>query len=132
MVEYFDQPALEGFRLAGAKRWSTLGTQSNWLLVAVRVPPPDGYERYIKPFAVVEGVHVSAAMPTCLLADAVRHAWPADLRPALIRPSTQCLSRTRRGAPLDLRAVHQPALIGGKRIASMHGGSVIPEHQITH
>jgi acyl-CoA dehydrogenase len=125
------EPALGGFRLSGAKRWSTLGPQSNWLLVAARVPPHDaaraqlrlvqiavdapgvtftmsapsrfipelpqarlafsdvvipnaavlpgdGYERYIKPFAVVEDIHVSAAMLAYLLAEAVRHAWPAD------------------------------------------------------
>lgn len=127
------EPVPGGFKLFGDKRWSTLGPQSNHLLVAARLPPydaqrpclrmvrvasdapgvaftmsppsrfipelpqarlafsaatipddavlpGDGYERYIKPFGVVEDIHVSGAVLAYLLAEATRHQWPADWR----------------------------------------------------
>jgi alkylation response protein AidB-like acyl-CoA dehydrogenase len=127
------EPVPGGFKLFGDKRWSTLGPQSNQLLVAARlapydaarptlrmvrvasdapgvaftlsppsrfipelpqarlafngamipddaVLPGDGYERYIKPFGVVEDIHVSSAVLAYLLAEAARQHWPADWR----------------------------------------------------
>lgn len=61
------EPAPGGHRLFGAKRWSTLGPESNRLLVAVRVPPHDAARpslRMVRIRADAPGVTVTTMPPT--------------------------------------------------------------------
>ena len=61
------EPVPGGHRLFGAKRWSTLGPESNRLLVAVRVPPHDAARpslRMVRIRADSPGVTVITMPPT--------------------------------------------------------------------
>ncbi|MBP8306143.1 MAG: acyl-CoA dehydrogenase family protein [Burkholderiaceae bacterium] len=61
------EPVPGGHRLFGAKRWSTLGPESNRLLVAVRVPPHDAARpnlRMVQVRADATGVTVTTMPPT--------------------------------------------------------------------
>ncbi|MFZ5570217.1 MAG: acyl-CoA dehydrogenase family protein [Thermodesulfobacteriota bacterium] len=46
--------------------------------------PGDGYLEYIKPFRTIEDLHVSAAILGHLFRKARRHAWPREIREAII------------------------------------------------
>ncbi len=122
-----------GWRLDGAKRWTTLGPASSLLLVVGRLPeadpqgrprlavapvaallPGDGYDAYVKPFRTIEDLHVTLAVLAYLLREARAGGWPEPFAERLA--ATMALFAALSDAAADAPATHV-ALAGALQLA---------------